>query len=181
MQKITKTSHLLYRLFQVLSWFLPLITVYLFLFKFEMLQSIGFWSHSIALNYQIHDMANFSFIHKMLILAIECIPLSITVLICHKLSKLFHLFEQGSLFEEENIRLIKQISICMILSEMLQLIYQPLATLALSFNNPAGERFISLTFGSTNLSTLITGFIILVASWIMQEAQQLKSETLLTI
>ena len=180
MQKITKTSHLLYRLFQVLSWFLPLITVYLFLFKFETLQNFGFWSRSIAVN-QIHDIAAFSLAHKLIVLAIECIPLSITVLICHKLAKLFHLFEQGSLFEEENIRLIKQISICMILSEVLQFIYQPLATLALSFNNPAGERFISLTFGSTNLSTLITGFIILVASWIMQEAQQLKSETLLTI
>ena len=54
-------------------------------------------------------------------------------------------------------------------------------TAALTFTNPKGERFASITLNSANASTLITAFIILVASWIIQEAHQLKSETQLTI
>ncbi|HAU0789366.1 TPA: DUF2975 domain-containing protein, partial [Legionella pneumophila] len=83
--------------------------------------------------------------------------------------------------EEENIKLIKSISIYMILGELVQLIYQPLITAALTFNNPTGERFISITLGSANASTLITAFIILVASWILKEANQLQSDSQLTI
>ncbi|HAU2297157.1 TPA: DUF2975 domain-containing protein, partial [Legionella pneumophila] len=52
---------------------------------------------------------------------------------------------------------------------------------ALTFNNPTGERFISITLGSANASTLITAFIILVASWILKEANQLQSDSQLTI
>ncbi|HAU0774229.1 TPA: DUF2975 domain-containing protein, partial [Legionella pneumophila] len=81
----------------------------------------------------------------------------------------------------ENIKLIKSISIYMILGELVQLIYQPLITAALTFNNPTGERFISITLGSANASTLITAFIILVASWILKEANQLQSDSQLTI
>ncbi|MFO2592981.1 DUF2975 domain-containing protein, partial [Legionella pneumophila serogroup 1] len=88
---------------------------------------------------------------------------------------------KGTLFEEENIKLIKSISIYMILGELVQLIYQPLITAALTFNNPTGERFISITLGSANASTLITAFIILVASWILKEANQLQSDSQLTI
>ncbi|MFO2648991.1 DUF2975 domain-containing protein, partial [Legionella pneumophila serogroup 1] len=68
-----------------------------------------------------------------------------------------------------------------ILGELVQLIYQPLITAALTFNNPTGERFISITLGSANASTLITAFIILVASWILKEANQLQSDSQLTI
>jgi hypothetical protein len=142
--------------------------------------SLGAWSTIISTE-RIHDVDQFSFAHRCILLAIEWLPLTITVLICHKLAILFRLFEKGYLFEEENIKLIKQVSIYMILGECIQLIYQPLITAALTFNNPAGERFASITLKSANLSTLITAFIILVASWIIQEAHQLKSETQLTI
>ncbi|HHT9780192.1 TPA: DUF2975 domain-containing protein, partial [Legionella pneumophila] len=68
-----------------------------------------------------------------------------------------------------------------ILGELVQLIYQPLITAALTFNNPTGERFSSITLGAANASTLITAFIILVASWILKEANQLQSDSQLTI
>lgn len=150
------------------------------LVKFDRMFDLGCWSTLISPEH-IYDLKHFSLAHRGIILAIEGLPLSITILICYKLAKLFKLFEQGYLFEEDNIKLVKQISIYMIVGELIQLIYQPLITAALTFNNPVGERFISITLNSTNLSTLITAFIILVASWIIQEAHQLKSETQLTI
>ena len=123
----------------------------------------------------------YSLIHKAIIFTIQLLPLSITIGICYRLAQLFHLYEEGSLFELDNIKIIKQISIFMITGELIQIIYQPLITAALSFNNPAGQRFASITLGSTNLTTLITAFIILIASWIVKEAHELKNDAQLTI
>ncbi|WP_454781448.1 DUF2975 domain-containing protein [Legionella sp. WA2022007384] len=180
MQKIKNTSHILYLLFRSLCWFIPLTTSVLILFKFDWMCYIGAWSSLISAE-QIRDPSHFSWLHRSILLVIEWMPMTITILICNKLARLFGLFEKGDLFEEENIKLIKQVSIFMIFGELVQLFYQPLMTAALTFNNPKGERIASITLNSANLSTLITAFIILVASWIVQEAHQLKSETQLTI
>ena len=180
MKKIQRTSHLLHILFKTLCWSMPFVTAYLILFNIEGMLNWGAWS-SIISSTTIHNPSSYSLIHRLIILAIQLLPLSITVMIFNKLSKLFGLYEKGNLFDEENIKLIKGISIYMILGELIQLIYQPLMTVALSFNNPAGERFASITLGTTNVSTLITAFIILVASWILKEANQLKLDSQLTI
>jgi hypothetical protein len=179
MKKIQLTSQVLRILFRIFCWSVPLITAYLILFKLETLLNWGFWSSVIPLK-QIHS-SHYSLMHRFIILAIQLLPISITVIVCNKLAKLFSLYGKGILFEEENINLIKGISIFMIVGELIQFIYQPLMSAALSFNNPPGERFASILMGTTNISTLVIAIIILVASWILEEAQQLKSDSQLTI
>ena len=180
MSKIKTTSHFLYLFFRFLCFFLPVITVYLVLFNLEVALNIGIWAGMISPD-QIQNVSTFSFVHRLTLLVIELLPLSVTIYILHKLSNLFHLYEQGYLFEEENIKLIKHIGIGMVAGQFIHVFYQPMMTTAFTFNNAAGDRFASLSIGTTNMSTLITGFIIIVASWIVKEAQQLKSEVQLTI
>ena len=180
MNKIKSTSHLLYLFFKTLCWALPLVNIGFILFNLEGMLNWGAWADIISIH-DIQQTGHFSVIHRLVIILIDLLPLSITSVICYKLSKLFSLYERGHLFETENIRLIKQIGIYMICGELVQLVYQPLISAALTFNNPVGERFASLSVGTTNASTLITAGIILVASWIIQEAHQLKSEIQLTI
>ena len=179
MKKIQQTSHILYLFFKLLTWSLPIIMTYLIFFKIDAMLYYGMFEEIIPTS-KIHSM-DYSLIHRAVIFIIQLLPLSMTIAICHKLAKLFHLYEQGLLFEIENIKIIKQISIFMIIGELVQLIYQPLMTAALSFINPAGQRFASLSLGSTNASTLITAFIILIASWIVKEANQIKNDAQLTI
>lgn len=179
MKKIQRASHVLCLFFKSICWLLPLVIAFLTFFKIDAMISSGMFSQSLF-DSKIYS-TNYSFLHKLIIFAIQLIPLSITILICHKLARLFHLYEKGVLFEIENFKIIKKISIYMIIGELLQLIYQPLITAALSFNNPVGQRFASITLGSTNASTLVTAFIILIASWIVKEAHQLKNDVQLTI
>ena len=180
MNKIKSTSHLFYLFFKTLCWALPLVNIGFILFNLEGMLDWGAWSNILSAK-DIQNITHLSLTHRFIILVIDLLPLSITIMICHKLAKLFLLYEQGHLFEKENIQLIKYIGLYMIGGELIQLIYQPLISTALSFNNAVGERFASITLGTTNVSTLITGFIILVASWIIQEAHQLKSDAQLTI
>jgi hypothetical protein len=100
MQKIKNTSHILYLLFRSLCWFIPLTTTVLILFKFDWMCYIGAWSSLISAE-QIRDPSHFSWLHRSILLTIEWMPMTITILICNKLARLFGLFEKGDLFEEE--------------------------------------------------------------------------------
>ncbi|ARG97009.1 DUF2975 domain-containing protein [Legionella micdadei] len=180
MQKIKSVSHVLSQFFRGLCWLLPLIMSYFTLFHLEGALNIGVFSQVIS-SEKVQNAGYFSLTHRLFILLIEFLPLSITVLICHKLANLFRLYERGYLFEEENISLIKHVAIFMLIGQLIQLVYQPLITAALTLNNPAGERFASITLGTTNASTIITAIIMLVASWIIKEAQQLNVDSKLTI
>lgn len=78
--------------------------------------------------------------------------------------------------------MIRKIGILMLIGEMIQLLfYQPLMSFALSYNNPVGHRFITVSLGTTNMTSVITAVIILLAAWIVKEAHQLKTESQLTI
>lgn len=180
MQKIQRASYFFYLFFKTLLWLLPILTIYFILFQLPLMLDLGGW-HSIISTEHIQNKDQFSLGHRFIILAIQFLPLSISLLICNKLAHLFKLYEMGILFEQENIRLIKWISIYMIIGELIQVIYQPLITAALTFTNQPGHRIASLTLGTTNCSTLITAFIILIASWIVKEAHELKTEAKLTI
>lgn len=181
MQKIKSTSHVLYLLFSALCWIMPLLIIYFILFDLDGIFNLWSSWFTVISPDQIQNISDFSFLHRLIILGIQFIPLSITILICHKLAQLFKLYEQGYLFEENNIRLIKSVGIYMMLGQLIQLIYQPLISIALTFNNPVGKRLIVMTVSTTNLSTIITALIILVTSWIIKEASQLKTDTQLTI
>jgi Protein of unknown function (DUF2975) len=180
MNNIKKTSHVLATLFRLFTWLIPLSIALMILFNFEGLMHLGIWDSVISSD-NIQNSSSFSLSHRLFILMIQFIPLSVTVMICDKLAKLFKLYENECLFEVENIKLIKQIGVLMLLGQLLELLYQPLMSLALTFNNPAGHRMISLSFGSTNGTTIITGIIIITASKIVHQAHQLKCETELTI
>lgn len=172
--KIKRASRLLSLLFQTVCWVYPVLSVYLF---FSHPNSVFEWA-DLGANFNFSDL---SVSQHLVTLALYSVPLGILVLIYHKLAKLFSLYEKGCLFEPQNIQLIQSIGVYMIMSQMIQFIYQPLMTFALTFHQPTGQHIISLSFGSTNFATLVTGFVIVTASWIIAEAHQLKTDVQLTI
>lgn len=174
MQKITRISRLLSLLFRTTCWVYPITYLYLLFFH---LSKIMDWA-GLGANF---DWTHYTLEHRLTILALACVPMSIILLIFHNLAKLFQLYQQGYLFEIENIKRIRAIGIYLIASQMLQLIYQPLMTILLTFDQPPGHRIVSIGFGSTDLVTLMTGLVILTASWIVAEAHQLKNDAQLTI
>ncbi|WP_131782952.1 DUF2975 domain-containing protein [Legionella gresilensis] len=180
MNKIQLASRILSVFFKFCCWFIPSITIYLILFKLPKSLDISTFVLMMPIVH-IDGSAQFSILHRLIILTIQFLPLSITIMICYKLAKLFRLYAEEKLFEQINIKLIKSISLYMLVGQAIQLVYQPLITAALTFTNPPGQRIASITLGSANLSTLITAMVILIASWIIKEANQLKLDAQLTI
>ncbi len=176
MSKIPLVCRSLKILFRIFSVLIVVVTTYLILFDTQ-----AFSMHSSFLSTLHIQHPDFSLPHRLGILAIEALPLTFTVLICLRLACLFQAFEQGFLFELKNIANIKRIGIYMILSECIQLIYQPAISIGMTYQNDVGERIASLSIGAANLSNLVTAIIIFVAAWVMQEAYKLKCESQLTI
>ena len=180
MNKIQSTSNMLFHFFRALCWLIPLTMTYLILFNLQGTINWGFWT-SFVTTTEMPDASHFSLMHRLVILAVQLIPESITVLICYQLAKLFQLYTDGILFAEENIKRIRAIGTYMIAGQLINLIYQALISITLTYNNPVGQHLLTLSFGTTNLSTLVTGLIIIIASWIIKEAHQIKSDSQLTI
>lgn len=179
MSKIQLTCRALKILFRLFSIVIVVATTYWILFH---IQSYLAWSmnSSFLFTLPIQNL-NLSFPHRLIILAIEALPLTFTVLICLRLAKLFQAFEQGYLFELKNIANIQRIGVYMILSRCIQLIYQPTISIGLTYSNAVGERLAAVSVGEADFSSLITAIIIFVAAWIMQEAYKLKTDSQLTI
>lgn len=166
-------SYLLSLLFLAACWIYPLIQTYFIFFHLDEVMAWAKLDNTL-------DLSNLSLEHRLVIFAIACIPMSMVILIYRQLAKLFCLYEQGILFEMENIKLIKSIGIYIIVSKLIQFIYQPLMTFTLSYYQPVGKHFIALSFGTTNFAMLVTGFVVLTASWIAEEAHELKLDAQLT-
>jgi hypothetical protein len=107
---------------------------------------------------------------------ISCIPLSITMLILYYLVKLFKLYEQAQIFTSANVKYIRNIGWIMLLNQIIRPIYEAMFTAALTFQNPHGHRFISISFTNNNLTTLIIALFIILISWVMAEGCKLNDE-----
>jgi len=169
MQKVEHVSCILYVVFKAICWLLPTITVYFFLFHLDTLQAWGVLSF-LTSSSKSYYTAHFTMLHKFVVLLIQVLPVTFIVIICSRLAALFHLFEKGRVFEEQNLDLINQIALAMIVSQLVQLLYQPLLTVALSCKPYYGGRFMTVSLGSANISTMLTGSIILLTTWIIKEA-----------
>ena len=174
MDKIKNTSRALSLFFFAACCVYPFINLYVVLDDLPTLVNWTFLT--------IDQLSHFSLIHRLIILAVSYIPVAFTVMICFQLAQLFRLYEKKIFFERENIQRIRCIGKYMLLSQLVQcILYQPLMMWVLTCMQPVGHRLIMLSFGTTNLSTLATGVIIIVVSWIATEANQLNKDVQLTI
>ena len=176
MNKIKKAGQIFSLFFWVSAWIYPLIIFYGIFFHLEEVMT---WAQ-MGMN-KIRPFGSLSLMHQIVIVGLACIPISLIVLICNKLSKLFSLYSKGILFEMANIRLIKAIGFLLIANELIEFIYHPLMIFVLAFTRPFKYITIALNFGTTDLSSLLTGLVLVMVSWIAQEANRLKLEVELTV
>ncbi|MDP3705730.1 MAG: DUF2975 domain-containing protein [Legionellaceae bacterium] len=174
MNKIKSTSRALSLFFFIACCVYPLINLYVAINDLPTLMNWTFLP--------IDQLSHFSLTHRLIIVVLSYIPIAFTVMICFQLAQLFRLYEKKIFFERENIQRIHCIGKYMLIGQLVQcILYQPVMMWVLTCMQPVGQRSIMLGFGTTNLSTLATGVIIIVASWIATEANQLKKDVQLTI
>lgn len=98
------------------------------------------------------------------------------------LRKLFKNYERGEIFSSENVGFYKVLGF---LGLAYGLITEPIAgmlvTLGATIANPAGHRYIMLSFGSANIEAVLFGALVIIISWVMAEGYSLREDQKLTV
>lgn len=93
-----------------------------------------------------------------------------------QLRKMFQLYAQGQLFTLKHCDIVKNISWCFIVYGLLILLQHSLMSIGLTILNPAGERIMSLGFGSSSIFAILIGVVLLPLSHVMKVAYQMAEE-----
>lgn len=112
---------------------------------------------------------------------ISLIPTLMMMLICFYLQALFKLYQTGTIFSFENVRLIKKLGVTLAVSQLAQPFYQFLLSMALTWDNPIHERYGYIQMTQTNIAILLVGIIMVLISWIMAEGHKLQEEQEYTV
>lgn len=142
--------------------------------------AIGYFQDVISLS-DVKSLSYFSFLDKSIFYLIELLDTICVILIFSKLSKLFSSYKEKKYFDVNTIKLIKTIAGLMLLAELIHPIYQVLITYALTFYNESGHHLISIGVGGSSFTSIITGIILYIAAYIMEEARRLQQLQELTV
>lgn len=109
------------------------------------------------------------------------IPLTPMILFLHALRHLFRLYAQGVLFTAANVAAFRSMGLWMVLYAAAQIITAPLASVYFSWNNPPGERALSIELSSGMVTAAVIGGVIIVIARVMDEARRLQEDQALTV
>lgn len=198
MNKIRSVSHFFRLLFQALFLILPIITF----LGWAGLQADGTSlivggqsiddrfglglsplseNYVAVLNQTNFDHQAFTNSQKLAGFALNLAPLAIELMILYFLIRLFKLYEQGEIFSFNNVRFIRNIGYLLFIGAIVDMLYEALLGVLLSFQHGYGHAVLSITFDDDGFGTLLIASIIILVSWIMAEGCKLREEQQLTI
>ena len=112
---------------------------------------------------------------------VSLLPLGVVVFGLLTLRRLFLLYEGGIIFSGANVHCFRRLGYAFIAWAVANLLYTPLLSVILTAANPPGEKALVLQFGSPHLATLITGGVVLLIAWVMDEGRKLEDEQAHTV
>lgn len=98
------------------------------------------------------------------------------------LKRLFSHYRNGEIFTRRNAILYRKLGLLYLTDALfIKSFSQTLMILSVTFANPPGHRYLSISFGVPNFSTLFYGALVIIVSWVMLEANRLHDEHKFTI
>lgn len=183
MDKIKRVSLFFRTIFQILFIALPVISVIAWATSPE---SLVMMAGAIDMSFIPRSYAN-SILHilspteRLIGFSISVIPMLIELYILYALIKLFSLYSKGEIFSVNNVRYIRNIGYALLLTQIINPLYEALMGLVLTWHNPPGHRFASVSLNQTNIGIIFVALIVILISWIMAEGCKLREEQQLTI
>lgn len=118
---------------------------------------------------------------KLLGWASSMLPGAATMYSFACLAGLFERFGQGEMFSTRTVGLLRRLGWAVLATQGLRTLHGALVSLILTMDNPPGRHIITLGLDSATLSETVTGVVVILASWVMDEARKLKEEQELVI
>lgn len=166
--RIQRVSHRFHLLFAALVVILPLL-------------SLGYW---LGFNYfsqefvplPVRAEAELSLLVRLLGFVISMLPIGVVIAAMHILSKLFSLYEQGIVFSTRTVKYFRQLGWVLMLWVLANFLYLPMLSGVVTSVNPPGHRLIAAQLDLSDFVILLMGAIVVLISWVMDEARKLEEE-----
>jgi hypothetical protein len=97
------------------------------------------------------------------------------------LARLFERFGRGEMFTAATVGLLRRLGWAELAAQGLMVVQGSLTSLILTMDNLPGRHMLTLGIDSATLSGTVTGVIVILASWVMDEARKLREEQELVI
>ncbi len=164
--KIQTLSKILARIIAGLLFLLPLLSFVIWL-------RIDWFADFFRNQY---DVASFDIRTQAYGLVFSMIPLSIWMYGLYNLRHLFTNYAAGRVFVPDNAKYIKRFAWMSIFGGGLAPVFGGVYSLILSMNHAAGERFLAIGLGTTEIHTILLGLVFVVIAHVMEAAHKLSEE-----
>ncbi len=171
-QLFSKKVRFLFRVFLIAT---PLFTMFYWL-NVEQALLLEINPFSIPLG-----KVTFNNLSKILGFIVSVMPTMVVMALFYRLASLFKNYQLGRIFCEENVFCYKKLGKLLFLLACINFLCSGLMSLALSFQNPVGERFLALSFGTPQILPIIIGLVVMGISYVMEEAHHLEEDQRYTI
>lgn len=182
MERIQKASHRFRLLFQVIFYLAP-VMVALFWLNFNTIYAL-LPTISISTNQPdlMHALTKGLLLNtRFFAFIVSLLPTAVFMLGVYYLIQLFCLYERGKLFTLHNAMYIRKLGMLFFAWVLIGFPYEALLSLVVSLNNGPGKHVIAISFGNPDITAIITGALVLLLSWIMQEGYKLQEEHAYTV
>ena len=123
----------------------------------------------------------FTLVSKIFGFVISLLPTMMVMTLFYQLVRLFKNYQLGKVFNKENVLYYQTIGKLLFILACVNFFCTPLMSIALSFQNPIGQRFISLSLRHPEIFPIVIGLVILGISFVMKEAHHLEEEQKYTV
>lgn len=97
------------------------------------------------------------------------------------LRRLFNQYEQNHFFTGETVTCFARLSSTLIYWVLATVVSDPLLSIILTMNNPAGQKAIAISFQSADLTALVVGGALSIIARVMDSGRKLQEEADLTV
>lgn len=97
------------------------------------------------------------------------------------LRRLFFLYARGAFFKVENVAHYRKLSKLAFWGILANIFDKTLVNLALTINNPPGQRVLTIGFTGDHVKLMFVAFILMIIARVMNEGREIYDENQLTV
>jgi hypothetical protein len=174
-QRITKVSRKLRIACTCLMFCLPAINALFWQFFNDVYPKIRMIPLPVPVD---HEVSAFC---RALAFSADMVPLFATLYGLLKLRELFQLYENGSFFTERNVGCLRSLGKALLVWVGCDIVRYSLLSVILTLGNPPGQRLLVVGLNSGEFSGVFVGIVVLIISWVMDEARKLEEDQALIV
>ncbi|AFM24101.1 DUF2975 domain-containing protein [Desulfomonile tiedjei] len=125
-----------------------------------------------------HDLSGLT---RLLAFSADLIPLAATIYGLLRLRDLFGLYENGLIFTERNVHCFRSLGRTLLVWVGCDIVRYSILSVVLTLENPPGQRLLVVGINSGELAGVFTAIVVLIISWVMEEARKLREDQQLIV